>query len=158
MIKFWTTKSPAALSLVAFSFAFLARLSAGFVVVCSAQAAKTHNDHTPPDQTYAPVHTDHTPPVKTNAPTPSGGTPSAGGWHRGRPPPNQPPPPPPAQLFSPGRSRPPPQRVGPTTPRPRPVKRAEPVGVSNPNKTNTGTSGPVILLRKNDSGGQGHGH
>src|SRR5260370_40839771 len=53
----------------------------------------------------------------------------------------------------------PPTSVGPTTPLPRPVNPAEPVGVSNPNKTNSGTSGPVILLRKNDSGGrQRHGH
>lgn len=66
----------------------LASLSAGFVVVCSAQAAKIHSDHTAPVQTYAPVHTDHTPPVKTNAPTPSGGTTSSGGGHHGRPPPN----------------------------------------------------------------------
>jgi hypothetical protein len=40
-----------------------------------------------------------------------------------------------------------------------PVEPVKPVGVSNPNKTNTGNGGPVILLRKNDSGnGQGHGH
>jgi hypothetical protein len=52
----------------------------------------------------------------------------------------------------------PPTTVGPTTPRPRPVRPVQPVGVSNPNKTNTGNSGPVILLRKNESGGQGHGH
>jgi hypothetical protein len=52
----------------------------------------------------------------------------------------------------------PPTSVGPTTPRPRPVKPVEPVGVSNPNKTTTGTSGPVILLRQHDSGGHGHAH
>lgn len=44
-----------------------------------------------------------------------------------------------------------------------PVEPVKPVGVSNPDKTGTGTSGPVILLRKNDSGGgqgqeHGHGH
>jgi hypothetical protein len=52
----------------------------------------------------------------------------------------------------------PPTTLGPPTRKPRPVKPVKPVGVSNPNKTNTGDSGPVILLRKNDSGGQGHGH
>jgi hypothetical protein len=62
----------------------LAGLSAGFVVVCCAQAAKIHNDHTPPVQTNAPVHTDHTPPVKTDPPTPPRGP--TGGGHR--PPPN----------------------------------------------------------------------
>jgi hypothetical protein len=41
-----------------------------------------------------------------------------------------------------------------------PIEPVNPVGVSNPNKTESGNSGPVILLRKNDSGGggQGHGH
>lgn len=49
----------------------------------------------------------------------------------------------------------------PTQPRrpvkPKPVK---PVSVSNPNKTGTGNSEPVILLRKNEPGGQrqGKGH
>jgi hypothetical protein len=37
----------------------------------------------------------------------------------------------------------------------RPVKPVKPVSVGNPN---TGNSPPVILLRKNDSGGQGHRH
>jgi hypothetical protein len=53
----------------------------------------------------------------------------------------------------------PPTSVSPTTTkRPRPVKPVAPVGVSNPNKTNTGDSGSEILLRKNDSGGgKNHG-
>jgi hypothetical protein len=75
----------------------------------------------------------------------------------------QTPPPPCRGIHCTLRNPHPPTSVGPTTPRPRPVKPVEPVGVSNPNKTNTGTSGPVILLRKNDSGGgqgqeHGHGH
>jgi len=50
----------------------------------------------------------------------------------------------------------PPTTVGPPTRRPPPVKPVKPVGVSNPNKT---TNAPVILLRKNDSGGgQGRRH
>lgn len=67
-------------------------ISVALLTVYSAQAAKIHNDHTPPVNTYAPVHTDHTPPVKTNAPAPSGGGNGrpASGWHRGRPPPQQP--------------------------------------------------------------------
>lgn len=51
----------------------------------------------------------------------------------------------------------PPTVASPTTnKRPRPVKPAEPVGVSNPNKTTTGNNGE-ILLRKNDTGGD-HKH
>jgi hypothetical protein len=41
------------------------------------------------------------------------------------------------------------------------VKPVKPVGISNPNKPTTGNGGPVILLRKNDTGGSGgqqHGH
>jgi hypothetical protein len=41
----------------------------------------------------------------------------------------------------------------------KPVKPVKPVGFSNPNQTDSGDSNPVILLRKNDSGGsqkQGH--
>jgi hypothetical protein len=68
----------------------------------------------------------------------------------------QTPPPPCRGIHCTLRNPRPPTSVGPTTPRPRPVKPVEPVGVSNPNKTNTGASEPVILLRKNDSGGQGH--
>jgi hypothetical protein len=37
-----------------------------------------------------------------------------------------------------------------------PVKPVKTVGVSNPNQTDK--SNPVILLRKNDSSSQGHGH
>lgn len=43
----------------------------------------------------------------------------------------------------------------PTNPPRRPVAPVTPVSVSNPN---TGNNAPVILLRKNGSGGQGHGH
>jgi hypothetical protein len=54
----------------------------------------------------------------------------------------------------------PPTTVSDPNPSPRrpvaPVKPVNPGGVSNPNKPTTGE--PVILLRKNDSGGQGHGH
>jgi hypothetical protein len=39
-----------------------------------------------------------------------------------------------------------------------PVEPVKPVGVSNPGNTNTGNSGPVILLRKNAPGDHGHGH
>jgi len=75
----------------------------------------------------------------------------------------QTPPPPCTGIHCTLRNPHPPTSVGPTTPRPRPVKPVQPVGVSNPNKTNTGTGEPTILLRKNDSGGgpgqeHGHGH
>jgi hypothetical protein len=54
----------------------------------------------------------------------------------------------------------PPTTVSDPNPPPRrpvaPVTPVKPVGVSNPNKPTTGE--PVIMLRKNDSGGQGHGH
>lgn len=78
----------------------------------------------------------------------------------------QTPPPPCTGIHCTLRDPHPPTSVGPTTPLPRPVKPVkpvEPVGVSNPNKTNTGTGEPTILLRKNDSGGgpgqeHGHGH
>jgi len=52
----------------------------------------------------------------------------------------------------------PPTSVGPPNRKPSPVQPVKPVGVSNPNKTGTGNA-PVILERKNDSGGgQGRGH
>lgn len=52
----------------------------------------------------------------------------------------------------------PPRTVGPPNRKPSPVQPVKPVGVSNPNKTGTGNA-PVILERKNDSGGgQGRGH
>jgi hypothetical protein len=53
----------------------------------------------------------------------------------------------------------PPTTVGQPTPQPRPgkpVNQINPVSVSNPNKTNTGNSGPVILYRQKDADG-GHG-
>jgi hypothetical protein len=73
----------------------------------------------------------------------------------GRPPP--PPPPPPCEgIHCTLRNPHPPTTVGPPTRKPRPVKPVKPVDVSNPNKT---TNAPVILLRKNDSGGgQVKGH
>jgi len=50
----------------------------------------------------------------------------------------------------------PPTTVGPPARKPRPVQPAKPVGVSNPNQPN---NGPVILYRKNESGGgNGRGH
>ena len=71
-----------------------------------------------------------------------------------RPPSKQQTPPPPCTgIHCTLRDPHPPTSVGPTTPLPRPVKPVEPVGVSNPNKTNTGTGEPTILLRRNDSGG-----
>jgi hypothetical protein len=39
-----------------------------------------------------------------------------------------------------------------------PIGPVKPVGISNPGNTNTGNSGPVILLRKNAPGDHGHGH
>jgi hypothetical protein len=50
----------------------------------------------------------------------------------------------------------PPTTVGPPARKPRPVQPAKPVGVSNPGNPNSGNNGPVILLRKNNSGGSGH--
>jgi hypothetical protein len=73
----------------------------------------------------------------------------------------QTPPPPCIGIHCTLRPTHPPTTVGPTTPAPRPVKPVNPVGVSNPNKPTTGNNNPVILERKNDSGGsggQGHGH
>jgi hypothetical protein len=56
-----------------------------------------------------------------------------------------------------GRTKSPPTTVGnPRHPPRYPVKPVKPVGVSNPNQTDK--SNPVILLRNNDSGSQGHGH
>jgi hypothetical protein len=56
----------------------------------------------------------------------------------------------------------PPTTVGQPTPQPRPgkpVNQINPVSVSNPNKTNSGNSGPVILYRQKDAdGGHGKGH
>lgn len=64
----------------------------------------------------------------------------------------------PPKKTGPGRVDNPPTTVGPPTRKPRPVHPVKPVGVSNPNKTDSGNGG-AILLRKNDSGGrQGHGH
>jgi hypothetical protein len=49
----------------------------------------------------------------------------------------------------------PPTTVSDPNPKPsRPIKPVEPVNVSNPNKP----TGPVILLRQNDSGGHEHRH
>ena len=70
----------------------------------------------------------------------------------------QTPPPPCTGIHCTLRNPNPPTTVGPPTRKPSPVKPVKPVGVSNPNKTSTGSPAPVILLRKNDSGGQGHGH
>jgi hypothetical protein len=50
----------------------------------------------------------------------------------------------------------PPTPVGQPAPQPhpgKPVNQVNPVSVSNPNKTNTGNSGPVLLDRQNGSGG-----
>jgi hypothetical protein len=70
----------------------------------------------------------------------------------------QTPPPPCTGIHCTLRNPHPPTTVGPPARKPRPVKPVNPVGVSNPNKTNT-NSGPVILYRKNDAGGgQGKGH
>jgi hypothetical protein len=75
------------------------------------------------------------------------------------PPKQQTPPPPCTGIHCTLRNPHPPTSVGPPTRKPRPVKPVKPVGVSNPNKTNTGNSGPVILYRKNGSdGAQGKGH
>jgi hypothetical protein len=56
----------------------------------------------------------------------------------------------------------PPTTVGQPTPQPRPgkpVNQINPVSVSNPNKTNTGSGGPVIQYRQKDAdGGHGKGH
>ena len=65
----------------------------------------------------------------------------------------QTPPPPCRGIHCTLRNPHPPTTVGPPTHKPRPVQPVNPSGVSNPNKT---TNAPVILDRKNDSGG-GHG-
>ena len=71
----------------------------------------------------------------------------------------QTPPPPCTGIHCTLRNPHPPTTVGPPTRKPRPVRPVKPVGVSNPNKTDTGNSGPVILYRKNDSGsGHSKGH
>ncbi len=68
----------------------------------------------------------------------------------------QTPPPPCRGIHCSLRNPHPPTTVGQPTRTPRPVTPVNPVGLSNPNKT---TNAPVILLRKNDSGGgQGRGH
>src|SRR5665213_133085 len=59
----------------------------------------------------------------------------------------------PGRTTATGKSNPP-SGGNPPSRKPRPVKPVNPVSVSNPNKT---TSAPVILLRKDDSGG-GRGH
>jgi hypothetical protein len=68
----------------------------------------------------------------------------------------QTPPPPCRGIHCTLRNPHPPTIVGEPTRTPRPVTPVNPVGLSNPNKT---TNAPVILLRKNDSGGgQGRRH
>jgi hypothetical protein len=52
----------------------------------------------------------------------------------------------------------PPTTVGPPTREPRPVHPVKPVGVSNPNKTDSGNGGVILLREHNGSGGRGHGH
>jgi hypothetical protein len=65
-------------------------------------------------------------------------------------------------TVGPGRLKNPPTTVSdPTPPSHGPVKPVEPVkpgGISNPGTTNSGNNNSVILERKNDSGGQDHGH
>jgi hypothetical protein len=67
-------------------------------------------------------------------------------------------PPPCYGAGCPLRNRHPPTTVGQPTPKPplgKPTQ-VNPVSVSNPNQTNTGNSGPVLLYRQNSTGG-GHG-
>jgi hypothetical protein len=80
-------------------------------------------------------------------------------WHDGASL-RQPNPPNPSQgTVGPGRVNPPTSVSDPTPPSHQPVVPVKPVSVSNPNKTSSSNSGPVILLRKNDSGGgQEYGH
>jgi hypothetical protein len=66
---------------------------------------------------------------------------------------------PPRGIVGPG----PVTTVGPPAREPRPVQPVKPVGISNPNQPTGGNNAPVILERKNDSGGgqgqeHGHGH
>ena len=70
----------------------------------------------------------------------------------------QTPPPPCTGIHCTLRNPTPPTTVGQPNRKPRPVTPVKPVGVSNRGNNNTGSSGPVILLRQHDSGGHGHGH
>jgi hypothetical protein len=154
MTKLWTTKWPAALSLVALSFAFL--VSFGFLTealaICTNKCATGYHAC----QTWC---TDHNKTFNSQLKCSlacdaywldSGKNPQS----IGRSDPSNPPP-----KAGPVRVENPPTTVGPPAREPRPVQPVKPVGVSNPNNPNSGNGGPVILLREhNDSGGQGHRH
>jgi hypothetical protein len=147
MIKPWTIKSSAVLSLAVLSFAFL--VSFGFFneakAICSTDAClngyanclgwcSAHNKTAKSDGACSIKCGDY--------------------WHDGASIGRSNPPNPfgPPRIATPV----PPTTVGPPAGEPRPIQPVKPVGVSNPNQP---TGGPVILLREhNGSGGQGHGH
>jgi hypothetical protein len=150
MIRLWTTKRPAVLSLVALSFAFL--VSFGFFTearaICTGTCLSGYlacfdwcNDHNKTLKSRMKCA------AQCEAYWNSGKNPQS----IGRSDPSNPPP-----KTGPVQVENPPTTVGPPAREPRPVQPVKPVGVSNPNKTN---GAPVILLREhNDSGGQGHRH
>ena len=152
MMKLWPTKRPAVLSLATLSFAFL--VSSGFLT----DAWALCNTHKCVSGMSACIDWcfDHNKTIKSQKSCYAKcDTYWVNGASKvGRPDPTNPT----KGTIGPGRLKNPPTTVGPPTRKPRPVHPVKPVGVSNPNKTDSGNGG-AILLRKNDSGGrQGHGH
>ena len=152
MIKLWTNKLPAALSLAVLSVACL--VSFGFFN--EAKAICTDKCQTGWLACFNWCHDHNKTPgsrIKCSAKCDDY-------WDSGRNPqsigrPDPPSPSGPPRIVTPV----PPTTVGPPAREPRPippVQPVKPVGVSNPTNPN---GGPVILLREhNGSGGQGHGH
>lgn len=152
MTKLWTAKRPAILSLTALSFAFL--VSSGFLTEAWARCStnKCVNGWAA-CSLWCDAHN------TTNASRGKCQVKCDRYWQDGASKVGRPNPTDPTKgTIGPGRLKNPPTTVGRPTRKPRPVHPAKPVGVSNPNKTDSGNGG-AILLRKNDSGGrQGHGH